>query len=60
MMSIYPLNGIQLERFDCATTAAAVLWPLYGTACIGQHPQLRARGFGWSKVLLPACPFDSI
>ena len=31
-----------------------ILWPLYRTTCISQHPQLRTGWFCWSKVLLPA------
>ena len=35
---------------------SSVTWPLYRTTCISHHPQLRTRGFCWSKDLLPACP----
>jgi len=37
-----------------------LLLPFYGyyrTNCISRHPWLRTRGFYWSKVLLPACPY---
>jgi len=37
------------------TTGTAAFTPLYIT-CVSQHPQLRTRGFCWSKVLLPTCP----
>jgi len=36
------------------TTVLTVLWPLYRSTGVSQHPKLRSGGFCWSKVLLPA------
>ena len=38
-----------------ATTMTTILWPLHRTICVSRHPQLRSRGFCWSKVLLRTC-----
>jgi len=41
-------------HFGCTTTTTTtttVLWPLYRTTCISQHPQLWTGRFCWSKVL---------
>jgi len=37
-------------------TTTTVLQPVYRSACISQHLQLRTGGFCWCKVLLPSCP----
>jgi len=38
------------------TTTTTILWPLQRTTYFSWHPQLRAGGFCWCKVLLPARP----
>ena len=38
------------------TQPATTLRLLYRSTCVSRHLQLRAEGFCWCKVLLPACP----
>jgi len=38
------------------TQPATTLRLLYRSICVSRHLQLRAEGFCWCKVLLPACP----
>jgi len=42
--------GGSIHNINNNVNTTTILWALYWTACVSQHPQSRTRGFYWNKV----------
>jgi len=52
------IGQIKAVMWHATATTTTILWPLHRLSCVSWHPQLRTKGSCWSKMLLPAYPYQ--